>query len=224
MYSMYVFSGFDKSSENPIKMLPSGMLVGFFSIFLVKWLTPANYFTYDGCDLIYFEIEGNRAVFKYYWEMSHLQFEFLRNYIFTGLIEEVCKLSAGVLIFMLYKKNKMSKLFFYIVLSASFFAFLENLQYLELYGSSIVFVRCLVSTTTHVRLGLILGYFALKSLTYDSNKKFIFTMLLGLLISAFLHGSFNLSIYLELAYLTIFVWICIIVIGLICLNKAKKLI
>jgi RsiW-degrading membrane proteinase PrsW (M82 family) len=224
MYLKYILWDLGKDKVKPLDVLPIGLLVGSFSIFLVHLMSPHNFLGYlsDEQLLLFFKFDGEKSVIKRAWHFDPFHYELLRNYVFTGMTEEISKFSAGFLAFIAYRKTKMVNLFFYVVLAASFFAFIENIHYLEANGPSVVFTRSLFSTTTHICLGLISGYFVVRAL---SKKKFINTILVslaGIIVTAFLHGSFNLSIYLEMPFLNLAVWVTTLALGILSLQKVKK--
>jgi len=222
MYLKYILNELDDLNVKPLEMLPIGLLVGSFSIFLVHFLTPHNFLGYFNDQLIYFEHLEHRAVLIKSWDMSLINYQILSNYIFTGFTEEISKLSAGFLIFMSFKKTNKSNLFFYVVLSAAFFAFIENIHYLERYGSQVVLTRCIFSTTTHICLGMILAYFMIFSISRKKMSNTILIMIFGLILASFLHGSFNISLHLELPTINILVWITTLSLGILSIERVKK--
>jgi hypothetical protein len=222
MYLKYILWDLEKDDVKPLDVLPMGLLVGSFSIFLVHLLSPHNFLGILNDKLVFYEFNGDKSIIKYWWQIDPFHYELLRNYVFTGMTEEISKFSAGFLAFIAYRKTKMSNLFFYIVLSASFFAFIENIHYLQANGPVVVLTRSLFSTTTHICLGLISGYFVVRAL---SQKRFIgtiFVAILGVILTSFLHGSFNLSIYMEMPYTNLATWFTTLALGILSLEKVKK--
>jgi len=221
MYLKYVMVTL-KFDDTPLKVLPIGLLIGSFSIFLVHNISPYNYLNYINGYLTMFNVEGTKFEIVHNWKMSITKFNIIKHYLFTGVTEELCKLAAGYLMFMIYSRMSLKKLYLYIIMSASFFAFIENLNYLETYGPQVLFVRSLFSTTTHISLGMILGYFLVRSLTQETNIKTILYMIFGFTLSVFLHGSFNYSASMRMEELNIIVWIFTIGTGIYLLQRVKK--
>lgn len=226
MYLKYIIHELGDKEISALKVLPIGLLIGNFSIFLVHWLSPHNYLSYleEIQSLVYYNYSNGVATIEHTWRMDPLMFEFLRNYVFTGFTEEISKLSAGFLVYMIYRRTTYYNLFLYIVLAAVFFAFIENIQYLGNYGPQVVITRCLFSTTTHICLGIILGYFMIKGIQQNSMIKSWTTVICGLLLASFLHGSFNFMAYMEEPIFNILVWLITVGLGIFLLQKVKKLV
>jgi len=107
-------------------------------------------------------------------------------------------------------------------MSAAFFAFIENINYLERFGPQVIIVRSIFSTTTHISLGMILGYFLIRFLTEKVKIKSFAYMIFGFCLAVFLHGSFNYTASLGMQELNMFVWASSVGIGIYLLQKVKK--
>jgi len=222
MYLKYILWDLGEDKIKPLGVLPIGLLVGSFSIFLVHLISPHNFIGYLDGNVIFFQYNGLISEIKASWKFDHFYHLLISNYVYTGMIEEISKFSAGFLILFVYNKTKMSNLFLYVVLSAAFFAFIENIHYLQNYGPIVVVGRSIFSTTTHICLGLISGFFIVKAVNQNKFSNSILVSLVGLILTSFLHGSFNLSIDLESEFWQYCTWVITVILGVLSIQKVKK--
>lgn len=217
MYSKYIFKEFGLNFKSNIISL--GLTLGMFSIFLVYLLSPHNLFLIDNNYLIlcnYFT-SNNDYLFIKLFPISNYYYDILTNYIFTGLNEEVSKLLSALIIYKLYKRKDVH-LYFYIVLAAVFFAFIENLGYFQRYGNSIVLIRSVLSNTAHISLGIINAFFFIYYL--NTNRKVL--IFYSLLLTTILHGSFNYSLYIGQSHINLIIWFIMILLSILSIKRVKK--
>ncbi len=135
----------------------------------------------------------------------------------VGLNEEFAKLL--VLLAVVYPSRHLEEPFdgiLYAAVVSVGFATLENFYYLDQFGIAVVAARTIITIPAHAFMSVPMGYFVAKSrllLESGNETKFRFylpmmTIIQGWIISAFLHGLYDIFLSLKMereAYLQIFV-------------------
>ncbi len=119
---------------------------------------------------------------------------------------------------------------FYTMMTASAFAFMENLLYGSMFGSQVVIMRSFTAVVCHMICGVFMGYYiSIGRLPDLSNKKTVFHnlikryplikrgayTLLGLLIATIFHGTYDFVLSFALEVNKMLYMIILLVIGLI---------
>lgn len=201
-----------------LKLLKIGFILGSLSLLLLILMTPTTFFEFSYNNIFYIDYLNRNSIPLL--SLTKIQYIFIKDFFFTGLFEELCKLISGFIVYK-YLKNDIKSLYFNIIMASLFFAFIENITYFQTYGSSVVFTRSVFSTTAHLFLGVITSYFVIHSFNYKNYKRYLL-IIFGILISSTLHGSFNFFINMNLPNTNILIWIIIILLGTFLLNKSKK--
>lgn len=202
----------DRKSKEPAKNILLCLLSGILTISL------ANYF--EGLVMPYF---SNNFLLTYIW----------------AFIEELSKMS---IFFLFIFDNKYYDDIYdgvvYMMLIALSFAGLENIMYSFSENTisnsiSLSLMRDFTTVPLHVICGIIIGYFmSLASFSKQKNKKYM-NILLAILISSFIHGTFNnLMVMLDsvsvssniqiVLFKTIPLFIIMIVLFVIAIKYVKK--
>ena len=115
-----------------------------------------------------------------------------------GLNEEWVKML--VLMLFIYRRNKNLSLTQGLLASSAVacgFAIVENLIYLEQYGSATILPRTLFSLPAHITFSAWIAYGIVRSLRSSHGALRYGWLLFGLLMACLLHGSYNILLLFE---------------------------
>ena len=203
----YLFYKRDTIKE-PKRLLNNLFISGIFSGIIVVFISIFG--------LILFPIFGDVTKINNYLIL------FLYSYIFIALIEESSKL------LMIYKVSYNSKEFdqtYDIILYSVFvglgFACFENIIYV-LGNPSIetALLRSITAVPAHTCFQIIMGYFLYLSKYKEKRENILF----GLIITVFLHGTYDFLIFIGIAPLVIIDILFLIILMIYSNNKVKELI
>lgn len=122
---------------------------------------------------------------------------FLASVAIIGLIEEVIKALAGLLVSHLVKFNRRSTVVFMAFSGVALgFSFLENIQYYSVFGAGVVLPRVFISTSAHLFFACMCASIAAGAIVRPrSDSTVSVRILLGILVAALLHGIFDFIVF-----------------------------
>ena len=160
----------DRKSKEPAKNIILCLLSGFLTIALAQYL--------ENLVMPYF---SNNVVLTYIW----------------AFLEEVSK--AAIFFLFVFDNKYYDDIYdglVYMALIALSFAGLENIMYAFSESTvassiSLALMRDFTTIPLHVICGIVIGYFLSLSYFSKTKKKKYFNIVLALLVSSFIHGTFN---------------------------------
>lgn len=130
-----------------------------------------------------------------------LQSLFPNAFLLSGLLEEFFK--WFVILYTAYHHTAFNERYDGIVYAVAVslgFATVENVFYLTAYGINYALIRALLPVSSHALFGVIMGYYFGKA-KFSSKKRRI--LLAGLVITAALHGLYDLILHIQTIWLYI---------------------
>ncbi len=138
---------------------------------------------------------------------------FLLYFIQVALVEELCKFSAFIIAESIREKEKIYDspigIMIYCGISALGFAFIENVNYAQMYGGQVLITRSFLSMLVHFICGLIMGYWiSSSSIPTKVENRSLFEIVLqarpklkkiiyycmGIISATVYHGFFDYSL------------------------------
>lgn len=154
---------------------------------------------------------------QHVFEVEHIfQSMFLRNVLFTSLLEEFFKWL--ILVMAIYQHVEFDDPYDGILYGASVslgFATVENILYIFTFGMDTAFLRALLPVSSHAIFGVVMGYYLgrAKFALSESSKPLLFIALLAPLS---LHMMYNgilsikwISLYFMIPFMLFLWWLCL---------------
>lgn len=154
---------------------------------------------------------------QHVFEIEHIfQSMFLRNVLFTSLLEEFFKWL--ILVMAIYQHVEFDDPYDGILYGASVslgFATVENILYIFTFGMDTAFLRALLPVSSHAIFGVVMGYYLgrAKFALSESSKPLLFIALLAPLS---LHMMYNgilsvkwISLYFMIPFMLFLWWLCL---------------
>ncbi|MGE6489864.1 glutamic-type intramembrane protease PrsW [Paenisporosarcina sp. NPDC076898] len=154
---------------------------------------------------------------QHVFEIEHIfQSMFLRNVLFTSLLEEFFKWL--ILVMAIYQHVEFDDPYDGILYGASVslgFATVENILYIFTFGMDSAFLRALLPVSSHAIFGVVMGYYLgrAKFALSESSKPLLF---IALLAPFSLHMVYNgilsikwISLYFMIPFMLFLWWLCL---------------